>query len=368
MITNPYRPPYPNELAHHGIFGMRWGIRRYQPYPKGYRGSGREIGDAAKAKHRPSTKSVAQVELAKRRKIEQKSKTAQVKAEARIAREQNKRAIQEAKTETARLKAEAKLRKLETKEKEAELRNKRSEQELSAARQKAEIKAIKQETSKSKTDQKIEVDKQKEAEKKAKKFFSMEKGAKALGDVAKIATALGVLGKAKNAMDANKDEKASRVRAETKRANEEGFADWVKENNFSGDWASTAAEAFKAASSKTMDAYDEFASRQDNNWTEKVMSSGAEAFKGASESKWKKAAQGFADFMGGQGSKWKSKFASGFARKASEVYGEGTSKSNPFENFNPFDKSGAVDVEFWDVTPASTTALAVVDDSMRKLM
>lgn len=347
MITNPYRPPYPNELAHHGIFGMRWGIRRYQPYPKGYNGSGREIGDATKAKHRPSTKSVAQVELTKRRKIAQKSKTEQAKAEARIAREQNKRAIQEAKTETARLKAEAKLKKLEAKEKEAELKNRKSEQELSAMRQKAEIKAIKQDTSKSKTDQKIEVDKQKEAEKKAKKMFTLENATKNIGNIAKIATAATVILKAKDNLGARKKDNSKTPES---------------------DNISTAAEAFEAASSKTMDAFDEWATKQDNNWTEKVMSSGAEAFKGASESKWKKAAQGFADFMGNQSSKWKSKFASGFVRKAAEVYGEGTSKSNPFDNFNPFDKSGAVDVEFWDVTPASTTALAVVDDSMRKLM
>lgn len=38
-------------LAHHGVLGMKWGIRRYQPYPKGHAG-GKVIGDAAKVKQR----------------------------------------------------------------------------------------------------------------------------------------------------------------------------------------------------------------------------------------------------------------------------------------------------------------------------
>ena len=41
-----------NEIYHHGIIGMKWGVRRYQPYPKGYTGSGKEVGEAKGVRQR----------------------------------------------------------------------------------------------------------------------------------------------------------------------------------------------------------------------------------------------------------------------------------------------------------------------------
>lgn len=45
-----YIIPSDNDVMHHGVLGMKWGIRRYQPYsvvPRGSGKSGKEIGEAA---------------------------------------------------------------------------------------------------------------------------------------------------------------------------------------------------------------------------------------------------------------------------------------------------------------------------------
>lgn len=110
-----------SELYHHGILGMHWGIRRFQPYPKGHKG-GKEIGEAAKAGKRRLSP-----EAEKRKQMRSEAATLKAKTELDKARADAAKAQKALKRKAPKLSKEAKKRakeraRISNLEKEAELK------------------------------------------------------------------------------------------------------------------------------------------------------------------------------------------------------------------------------------------------------
>lgn len=127
-----------SELYHHGILGMHWGIRRYQPYPSGEK-KGKEVGAALKVKQRPKKRKLSK-DAKMRAKMRNEIKNAQVRAELERAKaeeaEARKRTAPEKAQEITSDKYRSKIERANEKQKAYEAKSAKEKAKAEYAKQK----------------------------------------------------------------------------------------------------------------------------------------------------------------------------------------------------------------------------------------